>query len=258
MSDSNNPFATPSSNLQVEAGLDAPPTIEQALSRGYDFTVGNILSEAWALTNGAKGSILGGFAIFYLIMLAVSFVLNLIMAGVIGVTESVAMAFIMQIVSSLLIAAASYPFMAGVNMIGIRRAAGQPISFKETFGYLHKATPLVITAILMTLLIQLGILLLIIPGIYLSIAYILAIPLVVERGLSPWEALETSRKAITQHWFKVFGLFFVTGLVVTVSALPLFIGLVWTLPWAIIVMGVLYRTIFGVQPVASDTPSVVQ
>ena len=34
-------------------------------------------------------------------------------------------------------------------------------------------------------------------------AYLLAIPLVVERGLSPWQALEASRKAITQHWFKV-------------------------------------------------------
>jgi hypothetical protein len=34
-------------------------------------------------------------------------------------------------------------------------------------------------------LIYLGMILLIIPGIYLAIAYMLAIPLVVERGLSP-------------------------------------------------------------------------
>jgi uncharacterized membrane protein len=83
------------------------------------------------------------------------------------------------------------------------------------------------------------------------VAYILAIPLVVERKLSPWQALETSRKAITQHWFKVFGLFLVLGVIVLVSAIPLGIGLVWTLPMAIIAIGVLYRTIFGVLPPAN-------
>ena len=65
----------------------------------------------------------------------------------------------------------------------------------------------------------------------------LAIPLIVERGLSPWQAMEASRKAITQHWFKVFGLF-------------LLLGLIWTIPLFVMVMGVLYRTIFGVLPVA--------
>ena len=76
----------------------------------------------------------------------------------------------------------------------------------------------------------------------------LAIPLVVERGLSPWQALEASRKAITQHWFKVFGLFFVLMLIMLLSMIPLGIGLIWTLPLLIVTMGVLYRTIFGVLP----------
>lgn len=76
----------------------------------------------------------------------------------------------------------------------------------------------------------------------------LAIPLVVERGLTPWQALETSRKAITQRWFKVFGLFLLLGLITLVSAIPLGVGLVWTIPLFVIAMGVLYRTIFGVLP----------
>ena len=72
--------------------------------------------------------------------------------------------------------------------------------------------------------------------------------LVVERGLSPWQALEASRKAISQHWFKVFGLFFVLMLIMLLSMIPLGIGLIWTLPLLIVTMGVLYRTIFGVLP----------
>ena len=104
--------------------------------------------------------------------------------------------------------------------------------------------------LVMMLLIYLGMILLLIPGIYLAVAYLLAIPLVVERGLSPWQALEASRKAITQHWFKVFGLFLLLGLIVMVSAIPLGIGLVWSIPLMVVAMGVLYRTIFGVLPAA--------
>ncbi len=133
-------------------------------------------------------------------------------------------------------------------MIGIRRAADQPISFNDIFSHFGRTVPLVITAIVSMLLIYLGMFLLIIPGMYLAIAYMLAIPLVVERGLTPWQALEASRKAITQHWFKVFGLFLLLGLITAISAIPLGIGLVWTIPLFVIAMGVLYRTIFGVLP----------
>jgi uncharacterized membrane protein len=74
---------------------------------------------------------------------------------------------------------------------------------------------------------------------------------VVERGLSPWQALETSRKAISQHWFKVFGLFLLLGIIMGLSMIPVGIGLIWTIPLFIISMGVLYRTIFGVLPPAN-------
>jgi uncharacterized membrane protein len=92
----------------------------------------------------------------------------------------------------------------------------------------------------------------VVPGIYLSVAYILAIPLVVERGLSPWQALEASRKAISQHWFKVFGLFLLLGVLMSLSMIPFGIGLLWTIPLMVVSLGVLYRTIFGVRPVATN------
>ncbi len=110
--------------------------------------------------------------------------------------------------------------------------------------------PIIITGVLMLVMIYVGCLLLLLPGIYLMIAYALALPLVIERGLSPWQALETSRKAISQHWFKVLGLNLVLGLIVGLSAIPLGIGMIWTVPLWAIASGVLYRTIFGVLPVA--------
>jgi len=245
-----NPYAAPSSSLQQAPSDSQAPSIEQALSRGYDFNIGELLGEAWQRVKGTKGIIIGGFLVFY----AVMFVVSLVLGGMLGIfgalSESPAAVMLGELVIGVLASALAYPFMAGINMIGIRRAADQPISFNEIFSHFGRTLPLVITAVLMMLLIYLGMFLLIIPGLYLAVAYMLAIPLVVERGLSPWQALEASRKAISQHWFKSFGLFLLLGLITLVSAIPLGIGLVWSIPLFVIAMGVLYRIIFGVLPPA--------
>ena len=244
-----NPYSAPTSDLQQTPSNQAP-SIEEALARGYDFSIGELLSESWSKVKGTKGIIIGGFLVFYVVLLAATFILG----GVVGIfgalSENLFLVFVGEILISLLASALAYPFMAGINIVGIRRAAYQPLSFNEIFSHFGRTVPLIITAVVMMLLIYLGMILLLIPGIYLAVAYLLAIPLVVERGLSPWQALEASRKAITQHWFKVFGLFLLLGLIVIVSAIPLGIGLVWSIPLMVVAMGVLYRTVFGVLPAA--------
>ncbi|UCJ18658.1 hypothetical protein K5Q02_09970 [Pseudomonas sp. MM211] len=245
-----NPYAVPTSELQEAPSSNEAPSIEQALSRGYDFSISALISEAWQLTKGTKGIIIGGFLIFYVAIFIASFVIGAVLGIFTAFSENLVLIIIGQIVTTILASAVSYPFIAGLNMIGIRRAAGQPYSFNEIFSHFGRTVPLLIVAVVMMLFIYLGMILLLIPGIYLAVAYMLAIPLVVERGLSPWQAMEASRKAITQHWFKVFGLFLLLGLILAISAIPVFIGLIWTVPLFVVAMGVLYRTIFGVLPVA--------
>jgi uncharacterized membrane protein len=247
-----NPFATPTSALQDPISSDAVPSIEQALARGYDFSIDGLIKEAWQLVSGTKGPMIAGFIIYGVVVQAVSFVLGMILGVGYAASSAEPSAGLvaLQMVVGIFAGAVGYPFLAGINMLGIRRAAGQTVSFNEMFSHFGQFVPLLITGLLMTGLIYIGLLLLVLPGIYLSIAYLLAIPLVVERKLSPWQALEASRKAISQHWFKVFGLFFVLGVIMMVSAIPLGIGMIWTLPLAVISVGVLYRTIFGVLPPA--------
>ncbi|SFP00642.1 hypothetical protein SAMN05216601_104238 [Ectopseudomonas composti] len=244
-----NPYTAPVSDLQPTSNNQVP-SIEEALARGYDFSIGDLLSESWSKVKGTKGIIIGGFLVFYVVLLAATFILGGIVGIFSALSDNLFIMFAGEIVISLLASALAYPFMAGINMVGIRRAADQPLNFNEIFSHFGRTVPLIITAVVMMLLIYLGMILLLIPGIYLAVAYLLAIPLVVERGLSPWQALEASRKAITQHWFKVFGLFLLLGLIVMISAIPLGIGLVWSIPLMVVAMGVLYRTIFGVLPAA--------
>ena len=41
------------------------------------------------------------------------------------------------------------------------------------------------------------------------------------------------------------------GVLMALSGLTLFIGLLWLIPLMVVAIGVLYRTIFGVRPVAT-------
>lgn len=244
-----NPYATPASQLQQDpTGADAPG-IEEALARGYDLRIGDVLGEAWHKVKGMKGTLVVAAIIYGVAVNLLSFVIAFVLGllGLIHDSEPGAL----QIIVSVLASALCYPLLAGLNMIGIRRAADQPATINELFAYFGLFVPLLITGLAITVLTYLGLFLLVLPGIYLGVSYALAIPLVVERGLSPWRAMEASRKAVGQHWFKVFGLFLALGLIMLLSAIPLLIGLVWTLPLAFIAIGVLYRTIFGVLPPAN-------
>ncbi|MCB1616954.1 MAG: DUF975 family protein, partial [Pseudomonadales bacterium] len=132
-------------------------------------------------------------------------------------------------------------------MMGLRRSVEAPVHAGLVIGFYHKTLPLFLTTLLMYLMIVIGFICLILPGIYLSIAYSMAMPLVAEKNLGPWEALETSRKAISKRWFTVFGLWLVLGIAVFISMIPLGIGLIWTMPMMMIAYGIVYRNMFGCE-----------
>lgn len=255
MTEEHNPFAAPISNLVEQTTPGETPSIQEALSRGYNFSIGQVLSEAWALTRGAKGYIIAGLVSYYMITAAITLLLKFVLpgSGFDPYHEPTGSEMAVDMLVSLIVTIIAYPMLAGILILGINRAAGRPLNFNETFNHFAKTVPLFILAFLTLLLTYLGLLLFILPGIYLGLAYMLAIPVMIEHNVSPWQAMEASRKGITQHWFKVFGLFLVLGLIIMVSAIPLGIGLIWTMPMAIITMGVLYRIIFGPRAAGQQT-----
>ncbi len=214
----------------------------------YDFSIGAVLSEAWEKTNGLKGSFWAAGAILFAVILILGVVLgggSVFLAGQGDASSGMLMGLAIQLV----MIAVMYPFMAGIVMLGIERSVDLPLSYKSVFTYFAYTLPLLGVAVLMSVLVTIGFILLIIPGIYLSLAYMFAVPLVVEKNLGIWDAMETSRKAVTSHWFKLFFLFFIMMIILMVSALPFGIGLIWTYPMMVAMMGVMYRDIFGVEAV---------
>lgn len=248
-----NPYAPPRSELHDAPTDAAVPSVEQALARGYDFSVDGVINQAWSRVKGHKGTLVCAAIVyvvaFNLLSVVVAFVLALFsqrLGSPVGVADKFLEGF-----ASLFAGALCAPLMAGLNLIGIRRAAEQPATIHELFAHFGRFASLFATALAVSVLVYLGTLLLLLPGLYLGVAYSLALPLAAERGLSPWQALEASRKAVNRHWFKVFGLYLTLGLYLLLSAIPLGIGLIWTLPMAVIAVGVLYRTVFGVLPPAN-------
>ncbi len=210
-----------------------------------DFTVGEALTEAWRRTKGAKGTVWAAMGVMYLVMLALGFgLVSLQMSS--GLDPESAGGVWLGIGIEALSSAVSTLFTAGLLYLGVCLAAGKNCSWKMVAAGFPAAVQLLIAAILMTLLVISGVVMLILPGIYLAVGYTLTLPLMLDRGLGPWEAMEKSRKAIHKVWWKVFGLFLVMGIITAVSAIPVGIGLIWTLPMNVVLCGVVYRYLFGV------------
>jgi len=225
------------------AGEDIPKTTVPGVTPDYDFAIGEVLKEAWQKTSGVKGPLWGAIFMTFLVMALAIGALAMVAKALDLETSGVALGLALQITFTV----ALYPFMAGVMMIGIRRSVDLPINWKMAFAYFSYLLPIVVAAFLLTVLTFIGFMLLIIPGIYLSLAYMLAIPLIVDKGMGPWQAMEASRKAIHKHWFKIFGLYFAMGVIYVLSMIPLFLGLIWTMPMFVVVGGILYREVFGVS-----------
>jgi hypothetical protein len=233
-------YRAPSSSLGRPSEGSAR-SLDDAIAGEFDFEIGEVFSEAWALTKGSKSVLLGGMAISLGVSMAnqgVSF-----MAG----TSESGMMSILALIVSLGAMAVSWAISAGMTFYAIKRAAGDPsASFDDVLSGFNMMLPIVGVMLLYTVIVILGFLLLILPGLYLGVGYVLAIGLKVERGTGVWESLETSRKAIHNCWFKMAGLLILMSLGMAIGMIfTLGIGLIWLLPFASLVIGVVYVKIFG-------------
>ena len=252
----NSPVNTAVAEDATDNGEHQYGSLADALAGNYQFTIGGVLSEAWQKVNGNKATALLAFLLGTGVMIGVGIAAGLIQAllgALAGDMGGVAGGFLTQIAQL----AVGAPLNAGFFMLGISMALGVPAGAALILKYYDRILPLTLTMILYGLMVMLGFVLLVLPGIYLSVAYLLAIPLVVDKGLSPWQALEASRKAITHRWFSVFGFLLLMGLISIIGTLCLLIGLIWIIPLYMIAMGILYRNIFGVSsiPAGASVPA---
>ena len=235
-----NPYAAPEASLVVDT--DGPllrgGTLEETLAGRTQWTVSEILSDSWKLVSGSKGTFLLAFLAYMAIAIAIGFLTQVVAA----MTQSVAIA---QVLNFVLTCAVLYPMLAGLMMLGVRRAAGAKIRAGLVGACMPKAGRIAGLYIIQSLLMLIGLLLFIVPGIYLAVSYAIAIPLAVDRDMGIWQALETSRRAIGTCWFKTAGLFSMLALCTLLLIPTLGIAAIWLMPFAMISWGMLYHRLAG-------------
>jgi hypothetical protein len=83
--------------------------------------------------------------------------------------------------------------------------------------------------------------------VYVAADQVLCLPITVLGRASPWQALQSGRRAIDPHWLQALGLLVVVGLLLLVGVLLLLAGLAVTLPLALCIVAAAYGQLF-VQP----------
>ena len=237
---SSNPYAAPEASLVVDAGGSLLPggTLEETLAGRTQWTVSELLNDSWKLVSGSKGTFWLAILAYWGIAMAVGF-----LVGIVGaMTRSEAVA---QVLNLILTCVVLYPMFAGLMMLGVRRAAGEEIRASLVGDCMPKAGRIAGLYIIQFLLIGIGLLLFIIPGIYLAVSYLIALPLAIDRDMGIWQALETSRRAIGTCWFRTAGLLSVLTLSMLLMVATIGIAAIWLMPLALIAWGMLYHRLAG-------------
>ncbi|MBA4302505.1 hypothetical protein SAMN03080617_00988 [Algoriphagus alkaliphilus] len=124
----------------------------------------------------------------------------------------------------------SPPLTAGFFLVANRISRGVEVSFSNYFDGFSYWGIVIVTSLISGILTFFGILALVIPGIYLAVAFMFGIPFALFSGLDFWTSLELSRKLITMNWWKFFGFVIVLIGFNILGFLCFFVGLLVTIP----------------------------
>lgn len=221
-------------------------SLQRGLAGDYELSLGAWFSEAWDRVSGNKRTIW----LAMLLYVGLAFLIGLffsLLEGAPPEPDTLQPPSLIAIIGDLVSAIVLMPMAVGLGFLATAIALGYRPNPKSLFGWYDQTLRIVLTGVLMNLLILLGLLLLVLPGIFLAVSYQIALPLLVDKQLGPWQALETSRKVIWHNWFKVFVFDVVAILLVGISTALLGIPLIWVVPFLVIAFGILYRNLVGIE-----------
>ena len=241
-----------------------PPGLPpEVLTRDYDLDIGRCVGDAWTLLKNNFGLLFGGVAIFFLIQLGLGGLANIPFIGLLFSLASLIL---------------TGPLMGGVYYFILKCIRRQPAEMGDIFAgfrlafaqlllaylvmvilVLVSALPgLAIMGIPIYLMVQhhaaepgpillaiLGFIVAMIPAIYLSVGWIFSLPLIIDRHMGFWPAMSASRRVVGKHWWLVFGLVVICGLIKLAGFALCCVGLFFTLPIAFGAMMYAYESIFS-------------
>jgi uncharacterized membrane protein len=246
-------------------GTGGGVTEAELLARDYEVDIGGSFSRAWELFKANAGLLIGGSVLVYLCIMGGSMIpyLGIIVGLIVGgplmgglwyfylkhvrrQEATIGDAFsgfgpqFWQLVLARIIPGL---LAAGVVMLfGIVAALIIP-----TMVIGRRGSTAATSSHLAAMFIPLGILLFVgvLLMMYLNTCWIFALPLVRDKGLRFWPAMQLSRRVVSKHWWGTFALLIVAGLFGMVGAFACLLGLLVTGPVAFGMLTYHYEKVFG-------------
>ncbi|HOF71624.1 MAG TPA: GYF domain-containing protein [Verrucomicrobiota bacterium] len=256
-------------------GYDAPRELpEDIFARDYDLDIGGCLGRAWELLKGNFALVAGGVAVYLFSQIAIS---GLALLCPILFSRLTHTPFV-EIAGNLVSLVIAGPLTGGVFYFLLKNIRRQPTGISDVFaGFRRAFGQLLLGYVVMIILIYLamlpgvalmvwplltlarqqavaagpifvallGFICLIVPAIYLSVSWTFLLPLIIDRQMKFGPAMKASRRMVGKHWWQVFGLVAVCGLINVVGLLFCGVGIFLTLPIALGAILYAYESIFS-------------
>jgi hypothetical protein len=137
-------------------------------------------------------------------------------------------------------------FTAGLYLQYLKLMRGYRPQLGEVFsGFSIAFIPLMLGGLVSSMLTVFGMILLILPGIYLAVAWIFTSMLIIDRKYDFWPAMEISRRVVTAQWWRIFVLLILAGIIGSLGVIVLFVGVFFTIPIFFGSVAVAYETLFN-------------
>jgi hypothetical protein len=145
--------------------------------------------------------------------------------------------FLGHLVPGLLAGLCMIPFLVVLLVVVVRMAtAGHgPSSEEQLRAMLLGLLPVGLPVFLLCL----------IPTIYLKVRWAFTLPLVIDKGMDFWTAMKTSWVMVGKHWWQVFGLIVLIGLLNFVGLCLCCVGGLFTAPIGYGALMYAYETVFS-------------
>lgn len=199
---------------------------EKLLQQGYQVNIGKYLNRGADIFKQNWGS-------FFCFFFAILFIKVWIKIYIPQINDDIADLVIGSLMNS------------GFTFVALKSAKGRQTSFADFFRGFKYSISILIANLLIGVFVLVGIICLILPGIYLLIAYMFTIPLIIEKKMHFWRAMEVSRKIITKDWFSMFSFVLILCFINLCGILLLIIGLLFTAPLTGCAMIAAYEDIVG-------------
>ncbi len=200
--------------------------IQDLIQNGYEFDIGYYLSKGYEIFKENFGNFIG-YTVLYLLIVIIG-----------GLIPGIG-----TIVSIVLPA----PLVAGFYIVARKINKDESYEFGDFFKGFDFFLQLFLSALISGIFVLVGILLLIIPGLYLGVAYSFTSFFIVFNNMEFWPAMEASRKLITRNWFPVFGFVLVLGIINLLGLLCLGVGLLFTVPLTSCAMYAAFEDVVGTE-----------